>query len=92
MASYKYLISGKESSYAEKHVDVVKLMHKAKFESKKEKMKLVLISASALFVLLLVMVGYAMSTEKFLDGLKYLFIPDFNSLAEKNLFSDGTHT
>ena len=42
----------------------------------------------ALFVLLLVMVGYAMSTEKFLDGLKYLFIPDFNSLAEKNLFSD----
>ena len=57
MASYKYLISGKESSYAEKHVDVVKLMHKAKFESKKEKMKLVLISASALFVLLLVMVG-----------------------------------
>ena len=37
MASYKYLISGKESSYAEKHVDVVKLMHKAKFESKKLK-------------------------------------------------------
>ncbi|MAJ91784.1 MAG: sodium-dependent transporter [Legionellales bacterium] len=42
----------------------------------------------ALFVLLLVMVGYAMSTEKFIDGLRYLFIPDFNSLAEKNLFSD----
>jgi len=41
-----------------------------------------------LFVLLLVMVGYAMSTEKFIDGLRYLFIPDFNSLAEKNLFSD----
>ena len=39
MASYKYLISGKESSYAEKHVDVVKFIHKAKFESKKEKMK-----------------------------------------------------
>ena len=53
MASYKYLISGKESSYAEKHVDVVKLIHKAKFETKKEKMKLLLISASTLFVLLL---------------------------------------
>jgi len=42
----------------------------------------------ALFILLLVMVGYAMSTEKFLDGLSYLFIPDFDSLADKNLFSD----
>ena len=42
----------------------------------------------ALFILLLVMVGYAMSTERFLDGLKYLFVPDFGVLANKNLFSD----
>jgi NSS family neurotransmitter:Na+ symporter len=42
----------------------------------------------ALFILLLIMVGYAMSTEKFFDGLSYLFIPDFDSLADKNLFSD----
>ena len=34
------------------------------------------------------MVGYAMSTEKFLEGLSYLFIPNFDSLADKNLFSD----
>ena len=42
----------------------------------------------ALFILLLIMVAYAMSTEKFFDGLSYLFIPDFDSLAGKNLFSD----
>ena len=42
----------------------------------------------ALFILLLIMVAYAMSTEKFFDGLSYLFIPDFGSLADKNLFSD----
>ena len=42
----------------------------------------------ALFILLLIMVAYAMSTEKFFDGLSYLFIPDFDSLADKNLFSD----
>lgn len=34
----------------------------------------------ALFLLLLVMVGYAMSTEKFVDGLAYLFVPDFEAL------------
>ncbi len=42
----------------------------------------------ALFILLLLMVGYAMSTEKFTEGLEYLFVPDFERLAEKNLFSD----
>lgn len=42
----------------------------------------------ALFFLLLVMVGYAMSTENFIDGLTYLFVPDFERLAEKNFFSD----
>ena len=42
----------------------------------------------ALFILLLVMVGYAITTEKFLDGLSYLFIPNFDSLVDKNLFSD----
>ncbi len=42
----------------------------------------------ALFILLLLMVGYAMSTDKFTEGLEYLFVPDFERLAEKNLFSD----
>jgi len=52
MASHKYLTSVKESGYTETHVDVVRLMHKAKFETKKEKIKLVLISSSALFALI----------------------------------------
>ncbi len=42
----------------------------------------------ALFILLLVMVGYAMSTEKFMDGINYLFVPNFEQLAEKNFFAD----
>jgi len=42
----------------------------------------------ALFILLLVMVGYAMSTEKFVEGITYLFVPDFERLAEKNFFAD----
>jgi neurotransmitter:Na+ symporter, NSS family len=42
----------------------------------------------ALFILLLVMVGYAMSTEKFVDGLTYLFVPDFERLSDKNFFAD----
>lgn len=42
----------------------------------------------ALFILLLVMVGYAMTTEKFVEGMRYLFIPDFEQLADKNFFSD----
>ena len=36
----------------------------------------------ALFILLLVMVGYAMSTDKFADGMAYLFVPDFAKLME----------
>ena len=42
----------------------------------------------ALFILLLILVGYAMSTEKFMEGLTYLFVPDFERLADKNFFSD----
>ncbi len=34
----------------------------------------------ALFVLLLVLVGYAMTTGYFMKGLDYLFTPDFNQL------------
>ena len=41
-----------------------------------------------LFILLLVMVGYAMTTEKFVEGISYLFVPDFEQLAGKNFFSD----
>ena len=37
----------------------------------------------ALFVLLLVMVAYAMTTEKFIDGMRYLFVPDFELLSQK---------
>lgn len=36
----------------------------------------------ALFLLLLVMVGYAMSTEKFVYALKYLFVPNFPKMME----------
>lgn len=36
----------------------------------------------ALFLLLLVLVGYAMSTDKFMYALAYLFIPDFPKLME----------
>ena len=36
----------------------------------------------ALLLLLLVMVGYAMSTEKFMDALAYLFIPNFEKMME----------
>jgi neurotransmitter:Na+ symporter, NSS family len=42
----------------------------------------------ALLILLLVMVGYAMSTEKFIEGITYLFVPDFEQLADKNFFAD----
>lgn len=35
----------------------------------------------ALFALLLIMVGYAMSTDKFAEGLAYVFVPDFEKLA-----------
>ena len=42
----------------------------------------------ALVLLLLVMVGYAMSTERFMDGMRYLFVPDFQKLVDSNLFGD----
>jgi NSS family neurotransmitter:Na+ symporter len=42
----------------------------------------------ALLILLLIMVGYAMSTEKFVEGITYLFVPDFERLADKNFFAD----
>ncbi len=41
-----------------------------------------------LFFLLLLMVAYAMSTEKFFEGLHYLFIPNQEHLANKDFFSD----
>lgn len=42
----------------------------------------------ALFILLLILVGYAMSTEKFMEGIRYLFVPDFAKLAGKDFFAD----
>lgn len=36
----------------------------------------------ALLILLLVMVGYAMSTERFAEAVMYLFVPDFATLTE----------
>jgi NSS family neurotransmitter:Na+ symporter len=36
----------------------------------------------SLFILLLIMVGYAMSTDKFMEGLAYLFVPDFSKITE----------
>jgi len=35
----------------------------------------------ALFVLLLIMVGYAMNTERFVEGAAYYLVPDFTALA-----------
>ena len=42
--------------------------------------KAVKILMPALFLLLILMVGYAMSTEKFMYALQYLFVPDFEKL------------
>ncbi len=39
----------------------------------------------ALFVLLLVMVGYAMSTDSFVKGLQFLFTPDFSKLSRDSV-------
>jgi len=36
----------------------------------------------ALFLLLLIMAGYAMSTDKFMQGLDYMFVPDFHRIAD----------
>jgi len=36
----------------------------------------------ALFVLLLILVGYAMNTERFAEGVMYLLVPDFAALSE----------
>lgn len=35
----------------------------------------------ALFVLLLVLVGYALTSGRFMDGLAFLFVPDFGALS-----------
>ena len=39
----------------------------------------------ALFVLLLIMVGYAMSTDSFIKGLAFLFEPDFSKLSRDSV-------
>lgn len=44
--------------------------------------KAVCILMPALFIMLIIMVGYAMTTEKFMDAMAYLFIPDFPKLTE----------
>ena len=44
--------------------------------------KAVKILMPALFLLLLVLLGYAMSTDKFLYAMKYLFVPDFSKISE----------
>tara|TARA_B100000315_G_C14594777_1_gene598202 strand:- start:11066 stop:12442 length:1377 start_codon:yes stop_codon:yes gene_type:complete len=39
-----------------------------------------------LFIILIVLVGYAMTTEKFVDGLVYLFTPDFTKISATGVF------
>jgi len=39
----------------------------------------------SLFVLLLIMVGYAMSTDSFVKGLQFLFTPDFSKLSRDSV-------
>jgi NSS family neurotransmitter:Na+ symporter len=36
----------------------------------------------ALFLLLLIMAGYALSTDKFMQGLDYMFVPNFQRIAD----------
>jgi len=36
----------------------------------------------ALLVLLILLVGYAMTTDRFMEGLEFLFVPDFGALSE----------
>jgi len=45
----------------------------------------------ALFVLLLVLVGYAMDTDKFAEGLKFLFKPDFAKLSAGGVLTAMGH-
>jgi len=45
----------------------------------------------ALFFLLLILVGYSMSTPGFEEGLAYLFIPDFSKLTEKGVLEALGH-
>jgi len=45
----------------------------------------------ALFILLLIMVGYATSTGAFLEGLSYLFSPDFNKLTRAGIMTAMGH-
>jgi NSS family neurotransmitter:Na+ symporter len=45
----------------------------------------------ALFILLLILVGYSMSTPGFDDGLAYLFTPDFSKLTEKGVLEALGH-
>ena len=42
--------------------------------------KAVRILMPALFILLILMVGYAMNTPKFMDAMRYLFVPDFDKM------------
>ncbi|GGB87114.1 transporter [Marinobacterium zhoushanense] len=44
-----------------------------------------------LFVLLLVMVGYALSTDRFADGLSFLFTPDFSKLSTEGVLTALGH-
>ena len=41
----------------------------------------------ALFLILLMLVGYAMNTGYFVEGLKFLFMPDFNKLSGTSIMA-----
>ncbi len=45
----------------------------------------------ALFVLLVVMVGYAMNTDHFSEGLAFLFTPDFSKLSQEGVLTAMGH-
>lgn len=45
----------------------------------------------ALFILLLILVGYSMSTPGFAEGLAYLFTPDFSKLTERGILEALGH-
>jgi NSS family neurotransmitter:Na+ symporter len=45
----------------------------------------------ALLALLIVLVGYAMTTDRFMEGLEFLFVPDFGALSEGAVISAMGH-
>lgn len=42
----------------------------------------------AFFVILIVLIAYAATTEQFMHGIKYLFLPDLSNITDKNIIQN----